>query len=193
MLGIGIGSKTSTGGTVIEGNQGLVFDGLVASSVGHKATCPACKEGIGEIVAVGGRTVNLPAGPAARAGDYIACGCPPGSNTLMAQGTIRLSNIHSGSPTAGLGSVDSVRPVSKSVDRLYFTFGENQTPLGNSSRFYTDVNLHADTSGYSSGDMVDIVIAGATNATFSGRVGDDGKVFIPAAFSSTSLPLQGEI
>ncbi|HDZ58304.1 MAG TPA: PAAR domain-containing protein [Pseudomonas xinjiangensis] len=92
MLGIGIGSKTSTGGVVIEGNDGLLFDGLVASSVGHKATCPACKKGIGEIVAVGGRTVDLPAGPAARAGDHVACGCPPGSNLLVAQGTISIGN-----------------------------------------------------------------------------------------------------
>ncbi|KAA0696517.1 PAAR domain-containing protein [Halopseudomonas laoshanensis] len=92
MLKIGIGSKTSTGGAVIEGNSGLMFDGLVASSVGHKATCPACKKGIGEIVAVGKRTVTLPAGLAARAGDYVACGCPPGSNTLLGEGTITLGS-----------------------------------------------------------------------------------------------------
>lgn len=92
MLSIGIGSKTSTGGVVIEGNANIVFDGLVASSVGHKATCPACKKGVGEIVAVGGRTAQLPAGPAARAGDYIACGCPSGSNTLIGQGTITIDS-----------------------------------------------------------------------------------------------------
>jgi uncharacterized Zn-binding protein involved in type VI secretion len=90
MHSIGIGSKTSTGGAVIEGNGGVMFDGLVASSVGHKATCPACKKGIGPIVAVGPRTANLPAGPAARAGDYVACGCPPGANVLVAPGTITL-------------------------------------------------------------------------------------------------------
>ncbi len=103
MLSIGIGSMTSTGGVVIEGNAGLEFDGLVASSVGHKATCPACKQGVGKIVAVGGRTTFLPAGPAARAGDYVACGCPAGSNTLLAQGTIdvgaQLRN--------GVGSINS--------------------------------------------------------------------------------------
>lgn len=69
-----------------------MFDGLVASSVGHKATCPACKKGIGNIVAVGPRTAFLPAGPAARAGDYVACGCPPGANTLVAQGTISIGS-----------------------------------------------------------------------------------------------------
>lgn len=97
MLKIGIGSKTSTGGVVIEGNPGLVFDGLVASSIGHKATCPACKKGIGPIVAVGPRTVMLPGGPAARAGDYVACGCPPGSNTLLPEGTISIGAHSSGS------------------------------------------------------------------------------------------------
>ena len=90
MLSIGVGSKTSTGGVVIEGNPGILFDGLVASSIGHKATCPACKKGIGEIVAVGPRTLYLPAGPAARAGDYIACGCKPGANKLIPQGTISI-------------------------------------------------------------------------------------------------------
>ena len=88
MIKIGIGSRTSTGGAVIEGNPGIMFDGLVASSVGHKASCPKCKKGVGPIVAVGQRMIVLPAGPAARAGDYVACGCPAGSNTLLAEGSV---------------------------------------------------------------------------------------------------------
>lgn len=92
MIKIGIGSKTSTGGTVIEGNPGIMFDGLVASSVGHQASCPACRKGIGPIVAVGPRTIILPAGPAARAGDYVACGCPAGSNALLADGTVHIGS-----------------------------------------------------------------------------------------------------
>lgn len=94
MLGIGIGSRTSTGGVVIEGNASILFDGLIASSVGQKATCPACKTGVGPIVAVGGREVLLPAGPAARAGDYVACGCPTGSNVLLPNSTIRIGSEH---------------------------------------------------------------------------------------------------
>ena len=90
MFRIGIGSKTSTGGEVIEGNASVVFDGLVASSVGQMATCKACKKGIGPIVGVGRRDEMLPAGPAARSGDYVACGCPPGANVLLAEGTILL-------------------------------------------------------------------------------------------------------
>ena len=106
---IGIGSRTSTGGTVIEGNQGILFNGLVASSIGHQATCPKCKKGIGPIVAVGPRTVTLPAGPAARAGDYVACGCPPGSNSLLAEGSVFIGS--DGSTGAGTSRTTSLAAV----------------------------------------------------------------------------------
>lgn len=81
-----------------------MFNGLIASSVGQKATCPACKEGIGPIVAVGERTSMLPAGPAARAGDYVACGCPPGSNVLLPEGTITIGTGRGYSQGAAVGS-----------------------------------------------------------------------------------------
>lgn len=104
MIKIGIGSRTSTGGVVIESNPGIMFDGLVASSVEHQATCPKCKKGIGPIVAVGPRTVVLPAGPAARAGDYVACGCPPGSNTLLAEGSVFIGSDSAVSSVSRIGA-----------------------------------------------------------------------------------------
>jgi len=133
MLGIGIGSKTSTGGKVVEGNVGIIFDGLVASSIGHKATCPACKKGSGPIVAVGSREIYLPAGPAARAGDYVDCGCPSGSNVLLAQGTITIGSggiserrsgilVSHSNPVTESRSEDRtsapVRPTSIQADRM---------------------------------------------------------------------------
>lgn len=121
MINIGVGSKTSTGGAVIEGNPGISFDGLVASSVGHKATCPACKKGIGPIVAVGPRTITLPAGPAARAGDYVACGCPAGSNVLLPEGTVFIGAKGSGhalaSATAGKPAPPIISAASESLRR----------------------------------------------------------------------------
>ncbi len=109
---IGVGSRTSTGGTVVEGNEGILFNGLVASSIGHKATCPKCKKGVGPIVAVGPRTVTLPGGPAARAGDYVACGCPPGSNSLLAEGSVFIGS--DGSMGAGTGRTTSLAAVALS-------------------------------------------------------------------------------
>lgn len=95
MFSIGIGSKTSTGGEVVEGNNGIMMNGLVASSVGHKATCKSGRKecrGIGPIVAVGPRDVNLPAGPSARVGDYVDCGCPPGSNVLLGSSSVKIGS-----------------------------------------------------------------------------------------------------
>lgn len=91
MYGVGIGTKTSTGGEVVEGNAGIKFNGLVASSIGHQATCNSGRKecnGIGPIVPVGPRDANLPAGPAARIGDYVDCGCPPNSNVLVGSNSV---------------------------------------------------------------------------------------------------------
>ncbi len=60
---IGIGAPTSTGGAVLEGNIGINIDYAVStSSLGHMASCSVCPPGKGPIVAVGPRTITLPAG-----------------------------------------------------------------------------------------------------------------------------------
>lgn len=192
MLKIGIGSKTSTGGVVVEGNAGLLFDGLVASSVGHQATCPACKKGIGPIVAVGPRSLMLPAGLAARAGDYIACGCPTGSNVLLAEGTITIGSSGSAAASSAFSLSASSR-TDKSVTRLWWSHGADQTPLQDASRFYVDMNLHADTAGYQPGETINITLQGASNQQLQGVVGNDGKVFIANALKENNLNLQGVI
>ncbi|MGI2801007.1 PAAR domain-containing protein [Photobacterium damselae] len=127
MFEIGIGTKTSTGGSVIEGNSGILFNGLVASSIGHSATCPACKKGIGKIVAVGSRTIDLPAGPAARVGDYVACGCPPMSNVLLAtSSTITIGAL------CGSSKVDIVESIAtSSYDRKVVVKNESGQPIVN--------------------------------------------------------------
>lgn len=190
MVKIGIGSKTSTGGAVVEGNSGVLFDGLVASSVGHNASCPRCKKGIGPIVAVGPRTIVLPAGPAARAGDYVACGCPPGSNTLLAEGT-----VHIGSQGGSKGSVllagGMLAATPRSIDRIYWSYSESQAPLTETSRFYVDLNLHAETSGYDAGEVVEIQLEGPINRTVTGTVEEDGTVFIPEVFKNHRLEMEG--
>ncbi len=112
--GIGIGSKTSTGGEVTEGNSSVIFDGMVASSIGHMATCKACSKGSGPIVGVGKRDCILPAGPAARAGDYVACGCPPGANVLLPMGTIQIG-AHGAMGSSAMRSSSFTAPAESGV------------------------------------------------------------------------------
>lgn len=191
MLKIGIGSKTSTGGAVVEGNPGVLFDGLIATSVGQQATCPACKKGIGNIVAVGPRTVMLPAGPAARAGDYVACGCPAGSNVLLPDGSIHIGS-QSGAKAIATGVTAIAAPSAlKQVKKIFWSFSDAETPLDSVSRFYVDVNLHAETSGYQPGETVEFELEGATEGTVTGTVGEDGMVFIPRVLKNQPLELQG--
>lgn len=82
-----LGDATSQGGSVLEGDGNITHGGKPVARVGMKASCPKCKKGQGPIVPVAPRTVNLPGGPVALAGDQVACGCPPGSHVLVpAQG-----------------------------------------------------------------------------------------------------------
>ncbi|WP_336989321.1 PAAR domain-containing protein [Aeromonas hydrophila] len=82
------GDPTSTGGVIQDGDGGWLTEGAPTTYIGMIATCPACKVGQGPIVAVGPRSIIGPGGPVALQGDYVACGCPPMSNTILpAQGT----------------------------------------------------------------------------------------------------------
>lgn len=82
------GDPTSTGGAIQDGDSSWLSEGSPTSYIGMIATCPACKVGQGPIVAVGPRSIIGPGGPVALQGDYVACGCPPMSNTILpAQGT----------------------------------------------------------------------------------------------------------
>ncbi|MGP7735746.1 PAAR domain-containing protein [Oceanimonas smirnovii] len=78
-----LGDATSQGGSVLEGDQSIMHAGKPVARVGMQASCPKCSAGKGPIVAVAPRTVNLPGGPVALAGDQVACGCPPGSHVLV--------------------------------------------------------------------------------------------------------------
>ncbi|MGP6461400.1 PAAR domain-containing protein [Pseudomonas parakoreensis] len=104
------GGPTSTGGVILEGNEHLRIEGEIIASIGQLASCPACSAGQGPIVAVGERTLILPAGPAALEGDYVACGCPPMANKLLTQqhsgfaGIGRPAPIDMGPPIAALAS-----------------------------------------------------------------------------------------
>ncbi|MBU3825430.1 MAG: PAAR domain-containing protein [Candidatus Oceanisphaera merdipullorum] len=81
---IRLGDATSQGGSVLEGDSTVLHAGQPIAIVGMLASCPKCSPGKGPIVAVAPRTVNLPGGPVALAGDIVACGCPSGSHVLVA-------------------------------------------------------------------------------------------------------------
>ncbi|WP_339432260.1 MULTISPECIES: PAAR domain-containing protein [unclassified Pseudomonas] len=189
---IGIGAPTSTGGSVLEGNVGINIDYAVStSSIGHIASCPVCPPGKGPIVAVGPRTVTLPAGPVALEGDYVACGCPPKSNTVLSgQSSVFGGGEHS---AASFSAIIPLIPKPKSIQRITLSYGESQIPVDSVSRFYTDLNIHVKTSGYSPGEIVSVTITGAAEKTLSGTVGAKGIAIIPNAFQGEVFDMEGEV
>ena len=190
---IGVGAPTSTGGRVIEGNIGINIDSSVdTSSVGHTASCPACSLGKGRIVAVGPRTINLPAGPVALEGDYVACGCPPLFNTVIASQSTEFGGAEHAS--AGFAAISTLPPP-KSVTEIYCSFGRGHTPTGAISRFYVDLNIHIKTSGYTAGELVCISVHSGVGAerSLSAVVGADGVAIISGVFSDDRIHMEGEV
>ncbi|GFM87012.1 hypothetical protein PSCICO_24110 [Pseudomonas cichorii] len=188
---IGVGAPTSTGGAVLEGNVGINIDSAVnTSSVGHMASCPVCSVGKGPIVAVGPRTVILPAGPVALEGDYVACGCPPESNTVIfGQSTVFGGAEHTNASFVPIAAVGKV----KSIKEIYFSYGSSHEPLADVSRFYVDLNVHVKTSGYEVGEVIDIKVGGGVERAFSATVGAGGVAVVSGVLMDDRIDMEGEV
>ncbi|WP_180157980.1 DUF2345 domain-containing protein, partial [Acinetobacter sp. YH12045] len=46
----------------------------------------------------------------------------------------------------------------KKIKKIYWSYGENENRIGESSRFYTDVNLHIETENYADGETVTVKV-----------------------------------
>src|SRR5574344_376228 len=80
---IGLGDKTTTGGAVIECFPDVQLNNQGTTVIGMKATCPACKVGIGAIVPMKPIKVVINNIQVDVEGDWVQCGCPPKSNILI--------------------------------------------------------------------------------------------------------------
>lgn len=80
---IGLGDKTTTGGVVIECYPDVQLNNQGTTVIGMKATCPACKVGIGAIMPMKVIKVVINNIQVAIEGDWVQCGCPPKSNVLI--------------------------------------------------------------------------------------------------------------
>lgn len=80
------GDPTTTGGKVLEGTPHHTEQGIPMALQGHTVYCPACKQ-VGKIAQGCPQMTVMGVGAALH--DYpVACGCPPGSNRLIAGKTV---------------------------------------------------------------------------------------------------------
>lgn len=58
---------------------------------------------------------------------------------------------------------------------LFWTYGDDETPVSSISKHYSDLNLHAETKNYRAGEMVDIEIdmGNGIKRNYTAKVGVD--------------------
>ncbi|EGA66487.1 PAAR domain-containing protein [Vibrio brasiliensis] len=106
------GDSTTTGGVVTQGLGNVMLVGEGATQIEMIATCPICEKGWGKIVPIERWDVFIDNVQAALDGDLVMCGCPEGSNTLIASASaMRFSKvdgqIHGFKPHASTQEMDA--------------------------------------------------------------------------------------
>ena len=106
------GDSTTTGGVVTQGLGNVMLVGEGATQIEMIATCPICEKGWGKIVPIEKWDVFIDNVQAALDGDLVMCGCPEGSNTLIASAdAMRFSKvdgqIHGFKPHASTQEMDA--------------------------------------------------------------------------------------
>ncbi|RDU59294.1 hypothetical protein [Helicobacter sp. MIT 14-3879] len=70
----------------------------------------------------------------------------------------------------------------KQITEIYFSYGDDEIRLNDTSKHYKDINLHITTQGYNEGEEVEVKIKTQDNSfTLKGKV-NNNKVFIKNAF-----------
>ncbi|GLS06021.1 hypothetical protein GCM10007860_31860 [Chitiniphilus shinanonensis] len=174
-LFIVLGDTTSHGGTVVSAQSPMTFQGKPVATVGDMTCCPECKGSFA--IVQGGDNIELMGRHLARAGDKTACGAVliPGKQTLgthspgggAAQGAATATSASGkalASAVAGTAAAvakaaagkDSAQE--KEIVRVYWSYGDDETPLSEFSRHYVDINLHVETRHYAPGETVEILL-----------------------------------
>lgn len=78
-----IGDPTTTGGVVISGAMNSMENGKPIACKGDMVTCPVCPPHSGQI-SEGHEQWKIGGRPVALHGHIVACGCPRGSNKVIA-------------------------------------------------------------------------------------------------------------
>lgn len=153
------GDKTTSGATLIStlirratsDSRGIVRKGDPTTP------CPKC--GRPGVVAEGDTRNKWLGEYAAVDGHIVSCGCPFGSNRIIAPlGPLSPTPTQSRNNTLLNPSQNLNRKAEAKVTKIYWTYGENLIPVENISRHYTDLNLHIETENYKPGELVNLEI-----------------------------------
>ncbi|WP_412850379.1 hypothetical protein ACL0VS_12035 [Chryseobacterium sp. PMSZPI] len=83
---------------------------------------------------------------------------------------------------------------------MYWTYGDEETPLTDSSKFYVDMNLIVKTEGYKDGESIEVVIKaedgepiaeGINELTLTGAV-QEGQVIFKEPLKAYTLTIMDD-
>lgn len=209
------GDPTSHNGKVLEGSLTDICHGKPIAFIGHKVSCPKCKgtftivEGVttttfyGKDVAIAGMKTSCGAVLiATQFTDVVEVGTGGGgSNALSAEGARDVTGDASAIALSALvgAAIATQEPKSdsaKRVTRIAWSYGEDELPVADKSRFYVDLNLHLETENYTAGEKIDVVIEndsggdvakGMKTLNVQATVGADGTAKIKEVFAGKTV------
>lgn len=212
------GDPTSHGGKVLEGSQTDICHGKLIAYIGHKVSCPKCKgtfaiiEGVttttfyGKGVAIAGMKTSCGAVLiATQFTDVVEVGSGGGGGVSAkhsegAKDVAAAPSAMAVSALAAAGAVakDAKSDSAKKVTRLFWSYGEDESPVAGKSRFYVDLNLHIETENYAAGEKVDVVLkndasddlaTGLKTLQVQATVGADGIAKIKNVFAGKTVDI----
>lgn len=222
---IRLGDSTSHGGKVLEGSQTDICHGKPIAFIGHKVSCPKCSgshtivEGVqtttifGKGVAVAGMKTSCGATLiASQFTDIVAPGgggggsapAPSSAATKSAAVAPAPAMAKSSAADTQLASVDSGEDIpaggsqEKSIKRIWWSYGDEETPLEGVSRHFVDLNVHVETENYADGESIDLTVAnddgsdlfeGKRDFAVKVKVGPDGIGKAMNVFSNKTVML----
>ncbi|HEX5752994.1 MAG TPA: hypothetical protein VFZ09_42725 [Archangium sp.] len=86
----------------------------------------------------------------------------------------------------------------KRIVRMYWTYGKEEIPLTDQSRFYVDMNLHIETENYAPGESVAVTISrddgsgiseGVQELSFTAIVKEGGEAKIEDIFNNSRVDI----
>jgi len=195
---ITVGCKTDHGGIIVLGDFSFLVDGKAVHLDGMTHFCPKCKIQSRAIASNQG-FMTVSGKSIVAVGDSSSCG----SKYLKASDLAVMSNGSGiskvNTPTSSLTSNFIQNNEEKIINKLYWSYGGNFISLENKSRFFDDLNLHIETTGYEIGESVDVEISPECKdlETFkkfsvSLTVDSDGKGLLKNVFQGKTIIIDTE-
>lgn len=154
---ITVGCKTDHGGIITFGDPSFLVEGKAVHLDGMVHYCPKCNVLAKALASNRGFMVVLGRSIVA-AGDTSTCGSKflkTSDLAVMNNGIVssKIDQLISDTATKYIEEKEE-----KIINNIYWSYGDNLILLKRKSRFFDDLNLHIETSGYARGDTIDIEI-----------------------------------